>query len=119
MSDFYQEAAEAASEMLEEFGAPLILIREIEDDFDPIKGETIEVPDLQISTTGVTRLYRKTLIDGTLIMQGDKELILDPKEAPTTQDRMLIDGKEWQIVGVEPVAPASVVLLYFVQIRRS
>ena len=118
MADFYQGAVKAAQGLLKEFGTFIVLIRDVPDIHDPRTGEVIVTPDERLVTTGISRLYRKTMIDNTLIKQGDKELILVPDIEPSQNDRIEIDGDEWQIVGIDPVKPADIVLLYFVQIRR-
>lgn len=59
-----------------------------------------------------------TMIDGTLIQQGDRRVMLaatGPK--PSTADRLDILGVEYRIISVRETGPSGVALYYMVQCR--
>jgi hypothetical protein len=65
---------------------------------------------------GVVKDYSAFEIDGTLVMQGDKKIILGATYAPTTAMK-IVDGIEMSIVSVKEIKPGDTVLAYEVQVR--
>ena len=63
--------------------------------------------------------YQQGIIDGTLIMAGDRRVMVEagPVE-PRTSDKLRIGGEDYAIVAVRPTAPGGVALMYEVQVRR-
>lgn len=77
------------------------------------------------STTAETDLpamvsdYAQSMIDGTLIRQGDKRVLMDATGLePTTADQMRVNGLVYQIVNVMPYKPSGVALYHECQVRR-
>ena len=73
----------------------------------------------ETSLRAVVGRYDRRLVDGTLIMAGDRRVMVEagPVE-PTTADRLRIGGEDYAIVAVRPLAPGGVALMYEVQVRR-
>lgn len=62
--------------------------------------------------------YPINLIDGTLIRQGDRKVMMSATGlVPTTADTLRISGKEYAIVMVKPYEPSGVPLYIEVQAR--
>jgi hypothetical protein len=62
--------------------------------------------------------YPQTLIDGTLIQQNDRRVMLSavgPK--PSTADRLVILGVSYRIINVQETGPSGTALYYVVQAR--
>lgn len=71
-----------------------------------------------LSAYGVVTNYRADQIDGTVIRQGDRELVLDATVTPTVGDTVLLDSAYWSVVSVRSVNPAGTPVAHFVQVRR-
>lgn len=117
--EFYNEMAEVANELLEEFGAPVTTTRKSDGKRDPVTGETIQEPSTQsLEANGVLLEYEQRMIDGTNIQHGDKLLMLDNGFEPQSTDILNHVGKDWQVVHILPQQPATVAVAYTVQVRR-
>jgi hypothetical protein len=63
-------------------------------------------------------MYSRSLIDGTLIKDGDRRVMIAANgPVPSTSDRLRIAGTDYSIVNVEPYEPQGVVLYFEVQAR--
>lgn len=115
---FYDEMAATALALLAEFGAPVTLRRVTPGAYDPVTG-TAGSSSADVSTTGLVREYKASLIDGTRILAGDKEVVLSAEQAPDLNDKLLLGGVAWSIVPpIREVNPADTVICYFVQVRK-
>jgi hypothetical protein len=66
----------------------------------------------------LVQVYPQSMIDGKLIQQGDRRVMvsaLGPK--PTTADRLVIQSVTHRIISVEETGPSGVALFYEVQAR--
>lgn len=67
----------------------------------------------------IAEAYRQDMIDGTLIRAEDRRVMIEAvTPAPTTADRLTIGGVEYEIVRVDPEAPAGVALYFVCQCRK-
>lgn len=71
--------------------------------------------------TVVVTSYRADEIDGSLITARDKKILMaaDVAVEPSTSDALVIDGRVFQIVSVDPLqpAPGGVTIMFTVQAR--
>lgn len=75
-------------------------------------------PDTITWLAGNVQMYAKSEIDGALIQQGDRKVMLSATgERPTTADKLRIGGDDFAVVAVNEVAPQGVALFYEVQAR--
>ena len=80
----------------------------------PVFGPPTEHPVRAIQGT-----YTAREIDGTLIQANDLKLTVEAGGfVPDVADKARINGKDWFIVRVDPVAPGGVALMYKVQVRK-
>jgi hypothetical protein len=66
--------------------------------------------------------YSDGMIDGTTILYGDRKLLLSAEHleaTPRTTDKLIINGEEYNIINVLPLAPGGVSILFTLQIRGS
>lgn len=57
-------------------------------------------------------------IDGTLILQGDKKVLIAAREATPTTGHKIVDGaRTWNIVSVKEITPGPTALLFEVHAR--
>jgi hypothetical protein len=74
--------------------------------------------DEEVPLIGNVMMYRRSLIDGTLIKDGDRRVMIAANgPVPSTSDRLRIAGTDYSIVNVEPYEPQGVVLYFNVQAR--
>lgn len=112
----YQPMADSATRMLKRFGAAATLQRQTSTTYDPATGVG-GVTETLMPTTAVVVSYQQNYIDGSLIQQGDRRALCDPNVEPKQGDRFAWQGEEYTVIGVTPVAPAGIPLLFEAQIR--
>lgn len=119
MSEFYDELAALAQEMLDEFGAPAVLNRVTPGGYDPETGLTTDPVTLTQNGVGAKFDYAQRDIDGTAIREGDQRVYLSTigMVAPQTGDTLTIDGVILNVVKAKILKPALVAVLYEVQVR--
>lgn len=115
MSQFYDERATEARELLAEFGAPIAFTRLVGEVRNPATGAIITPGTPTVfSPNGVFIAIKSNLIDGTRIKAGDKLLITDDSFAPAMTDK--ISG--WSIQEISGSNPAGTPLVYFTRVRK-
>lgn len=128
---FYDEMAGVADELLREFGAPMVLRREVPGTYDPATGSTV---DTTVDYGGTGALFdfetqqAGTLFAGqTLIQVGDKQALVSPAGVPLPKagDLLMpgsdiwVDGNAyWQVQNVKEVNPAGTAVLYELHLRH-
>ena len=120
----YTKAATRADASLRRKGGFVTLRREVPGEHDPGTGGPGPGIITDYDGTGVKLNYQQDDIDGTLIKQGDQQLLLSPLQRdgtpmplPTTSDAMLIGGRVYTIANVVDLQPTDVSLLYTLQLR--
>ncbi len=82
--------------------------------WDDPPGEPTETP-----VWAVAGAYSKNMFDGTLIRAEDRRVMVESvSPAPTTADKLKLGTVEYEIVRVDPEAPAGVALYHICQCRR-
>jgi len=115
-----QEVAAALREVARDVGEGIYLAKLIQVASAPSTpwdsaGETTVETELDAMVSD----YAQSLIDGTLIRQGDKRVMVEATgPEPTQADKLEIDGVIYQIVNVKPLKPSGVALYYTLQCRR-
>lgn len=106
MSEFFDEMALVAVDLLTEFGQPVTLAR----------------GTARFNASGVALDYSQFDIDGTRIKAGDRRVYVAPNlgTVPVSGDRLaLADGKVLLVIESRPLAPDGTVVLHDVQCRGS
>ena len=128
MSFDYAEIAATATELIKEFGTQMILrSSSSEDVYDPVTGETTPGPsgstDVPIFGVKVapTVEYAQSLADGS-VQARDMLIYMEPSvKYPNLEDTIVIEDNTvievWQVVNVQEIKPATVPVLYIVQVR--
>lgn len=118
MSEFYDNLAETASELLEEFGTDLVLTRVASGAYDP---DTGDVTNTETTHTGFGAAfdYESRDIDGTKIKAGDQRILISVTgmAEPEADDRVTVNGKTFTVVRSRTLAPAGVPVVFEVQAR--
>lgn len=123
MSQFYDEMADLALEMIRKFGQEIVVIREGPFAQDPISGTVIIEEEQRMVLQAIVIPTRGTLVTFDNHTMGQDSLI-DEKQRfvkaaakgatfePQSGDVVEMQGKRWRIIGATPVAPAGIPLLY-------
>jgi len=112
----YASSAATATRLLVNFGAACTLKRQSAGSYDPAAG-TDTVTSTSLASVAVVLDYPQKYIDGTLILQGDKQAYMDPGVTPKQGDVLTWQGADYQVIAVKPLSPAGIVLLYEAQLR--
>lgn len=115
---FYGNMADTTVRLLTKFGASVTLQRYTGRSIDPVTGAITAGSDASVVTTGVLRPYPSNMIDGTRILETDRELVITNEQIPQPTDKPTMDGQEWAIVGITEMNPAGTVIAYKLQVRK-
>jgi len=120
----YADLAASATDLVEEFGAPIVLERSIGAEYDASTSEVID-SRRKVTGTAVREEYELRDIDGDSIRFGDVKLIVSTRAAdgtampePRTDERVLFDTTWWTVIRSAPIKHATVAVAYQVQARR-
>lgn len=116
----YADMALTADELLAEFGAAATLTRTTAGQYDPETGTSTPESTVTQAITAVCIDYEAKFIDGTLIIRGDKQVFMSAKGVtpPAAGDKFTWPAAEYSVIAATPLAPAGIVLLYELQVRR-
>ena len=115
MSEFYDDMAATAADLLEEFGAPITFTRTVGEVRNPVTGAITTPGSTQPFTpNGVIVPIKARLIDGTRIKAGDQVMIIDNSFEPLMSDKT----SGWSIQEIESKKPAGTLLVSFVRVRK-
>ena len=118
MSFNYDKLGDTAVNLLTKFGGPITLSRKVGASTNPITGATMGGTDESVVTTGLLKPYPDSMVDGTRILNSDRELVLSNEQDPSPTDKPVINGEEWSIISIKTVKPYDTVVAYFCQVRR-
>jgi hypothetical protein len=115
---FYQDMQSTAAELLTEFGQAVTLSRQTAGAYNPATGAAAVTVTTQTGT-GAIFDYGSRDIDGTLIKQGDKKLLLAALgiTAPQVDDTVTVNGVVYTIVLIKALNPAATAVMYICTIR--
>lgn len=126
--NFYEELAADATELIKEFGTTMTLrSNSAEDVHDPIEGTVTSGTSgsTDVTVYGVkvapTAEYAQSIPDGT-VQARDMLIYMEPSvRYPELDDMIIIEDRQvietWQIVNVQEIKPATVPVLYILQVR--
>lgn len=119
----YQDDADTAAELLEEFGQPVTLTSKTSGAYSPSTGAAVVTTDTQ-TVNAVVLDYGSRDIDGTLIRAGDKRLLMAPQTtagddltAPVVDDTVAVGSTTYTVKGIKTLSPAGTVVLFDCNIR--
>lgn len=117
---FYPGLQSTAARLLADKGRQMTLRKRTPGTYNPSTASAA-LTTADTAVTGGVFDYAALLIDGTSIQRGDKKVVLAAQGLavePDTGDLLLIGGVEFNVISVQPVAPAGVVVIYILQVRR-
>lgn len=116
----YARTAATAQRLLERRGRAVTLTRKTTGAYDPATGAPGAGMTATHAGTAVLLEYAQRDIDGTHIRVGDQRAYIAPDLAvtPQTGDTLTVGGDTWSVIASRPLAPAGVIVLHDVQVRR-
>lgn len=119
----YQDDADTAAELLEEFGQSVTLTSKASGAYSTATGAATVATSTQ-TVSAVVLDYGSRDIDGTLIRAGNKRLLMAPQTtagvdltAPVVDDTVLVGSTTYTIKGIKTLSPAGTVILFDCNIR--
>jgi hypothetical protein len=117
MSFDYAEIAEAAKELITEFGLACTLTKKTAGTNDGVTGTITGATTTTHTVNAVVDNYANSLLDGTLIKRGDKLLYIESDVQPLIGNTISIGSVAHKVINVETIAPGGTVVLYQAQVR--
>ncbi len=118
MAEDWTAIADEVRAALEEVGFAVTLTRKgARDPLSP-ENDPTWLPDTTHTLTVMQDTISLGLIDGTLVRTGDTKLMVAAEStAPTTADKITLNGKAREVVIVEPFAPGGQPVYFEVLLR--
>jgi hypothetical protein len=118
---FDTTARATAERLIRRFGKSAT-IRRAARTFDTATGKTTHTVEEFTVKVSPPERFREDLIDGTLVRAGDLRAHL-PAEGldivpEPVRDRIIIDGKPWSLLRVDPVMSGEQAALYTLHLRK-
>lgn len=114
---FYAGLSKTAQKLIAEKGRTVTLRRAGDIVYDPAT-DTMTSSQTDTSVKGVFTSFKQSEIDGTLILRGDKKLLLAAGIEPQGND-VIVDGTtQYRVVEIMAVHPGDTVILYTLQVRK-
>lgn len=101
-------------------GAAMTFSRNVQGTYNPATG-VVTNTTLSYATYGLITEYTNFEIDGTLIKQGDKRIIIGIPAGmpePLQDDNLILGGVTWAVKGVNAVMPSGTAIIYKLQVRK-
>ena len=121
--EFYAKMQATANRLLKGKGQAITLSRQTAGAYDPATG-TAAVTTTAQTAYGAMFEYGDKNIDGTLIKEGDKQLLLSAINsagtalvAPALNDTVTINTVVYTVVRIKPLSPAGTTVLFDCNIR--
>ena len=121
--EFYSKMQATANRMLKGKGQSITLTRQTAGAYNTATG-TAAVTTTTQTAYGAVFPYADKNIDGVLIQEGDKQLLLSALNsagtalvAPALNDTVLIDAVTYTITRIKPLSPAGTTVLFDCNIR--
>ena len=121
MSQFYDEMAAVALDLITQYGHPIQLREEKAGSYNPATGKT-DPPSVKAQTAqAVMANYISAKYENDpLIQRGDMLLKVSAASLnwpPTLSTKAIAIGRSWSVINVTEVNPAGTPLIYELQVR--
>lgn len=116
--NFYDKMANTAIRLLTKFGTDATLKTGGVTVSDKVSGTVTKSGVESKTVKALVTDFNKSLIDGTTIRVGDKNIVMAPTEKPAIGNTITINGFTWNVIDIKESSPAGVVLVYFLHVRK-
>lgn len=117
MSEFYNQLAKTATQLIAKYGTAVFLKRDT-GAINPVTGQKSGGSVQMLQTIGIFKQIPNTLIDGTRILSTDKMLVIDARIKPEITDTVQFYETTWAIEEITESNPGGTPLVYMLRIRR-
>jgi hypothetical protein len=121
MSDFYDEMADVALELITEFGQTVALQRTEPGEYDPETGTIGDGVAQEQPAQGILLEYTGQEFEASsLIQTGDKKLKIAAKDLewpPQLANKAVVQGRTYSVINAGETNPAGTPLIYTLQVR--
>lgn len=116
MTGFYERAKATADRLLTKFGRTISIVKQT-----GTPGAVIWEPGAVDSTTtdvvGITTNFKENQVDGELIRATDTLVLLPADVAVDEDDKLIVDGRTYDVVNPMLIQPGGMALLQKIQAR--
>lgn len=116
----YSTFVNVANTLITKFGGSATLTHKPAGTYNPATSTASSTPTTNtVQAVGIP--YDEKLIDGTLILTGDLQVFVAPHGVtsdPQAADKLTIGGASYTVIKCKIYKPASVVVLYELQVRK-
>ena len=116
----YIRMQKTALRLIKKFGGQMTLTGQDSSTYDIESNENVVIPATSVAVFGVIVDHKADEIDGTMVLDGDKKLLLSAKNTtiPKLNDTIVYAGGEWTLQNpITEVNPASTRVIYKCNIR--
>lgn len=116
----YETSVNLAKRLIETKGRMVSIVYRSQGIYNPTNDDIAGASSETVDVYGVFLDYDERNIDGTLIRQGDKKMLLAAKniQRPIIND-IINDGEiEYSIVNIKELAPGDETIIYQLQLRK-
>lgn len=109
-----------AQRLIDDYGKPVTIREYTGQAYDPDAGQNVPTYS-DHAVNGAVSAYSERLIDGTAVLVGDLRLTVPARDtgfAPSTNDKVVMDGENWSIVNAAPIYSGEQAAAFRLQIRR-
>lgn len=122
MSAFdYSRTAATAARLLARFGAAVTIKKVDDGTYNTATGQNVQAAPQQSTRNGALLDFPPGQANGPggLVQGGDKRLLLEAGTfAPSLEDRVVANGTEYAVKGVQQVNPAGTPVIYDIHLRN-
>lgn len=118
---FYEEMAQLTREQIDEYGRLAIIRRTTGNTYDPSTDTNSDGAVTEASVKMLFTDYREREIDGTIIIRGDKKVLIADAavNTPPKHNDIIIDGlNEYKVIDLDTIQPGDTPLIYKLQVRK-
>jgi hypothetical protein len=115
---FSKKMQSTATRLLGKYGSTVTLVRAGETTWDPVLGEDVQGPSVNIPLTSVPVPVNVGLVNGTTIQAGDMVVKADFSIVPDMDDKVEFGGEQWSVVGIEKKMVNDDIVAYFILVRK-
>ena len=119
MSFNYAKSAKTAAALITKFGRAIQVKTIAEGTYSTTTGGMTNVATLTSVKACDFAMKGNQYADGSTIQMGDRYALIDNSIANIdVSDKLIMEAVEWSIIGVEKLAPANILVLHKVYIRK-
>lgn len=114
----YAKSKATATSLLTKFGQSVVLRNVTIGTYDPATGaNAVTSSDTSVKAAVFDFGRGQTEMQGNLVQTGDKRCIMSATATPSLEDKVVVGGKEYAIIGIGEVNPAGTRVISTLHLR--